>query len=61
MARFKAYVQTSKIGSRCEDTFEIDDEDFEGMDEGQREQLISDCAHELLLNSYDWGWDEIEG
>jgi hypothetical protein len=58
MAKFVAYVETNKIGSRCLSEFEIPDEDLEGLDELAREKVLEEWAHNALFASglCTWGW-----
>lgn len=58
MAYFTAYVQTNNVGSRIERTFEIDDDEFEGLNESERDELIDSYAQDAIANDYDWGWKE---
>lgn len=60
MAKFIAYVHTNRVGSTCEDDFEIPDEELEGLNEAERESLISDYARDAIANLYEWGWKSAE-
>lgn len=61
MARFIAYVHTNVSGSRCEVPFEIDDEDFDGLTDEERDTLVEEIAQDAISSSYEWGWTEDEG
>jgi hypothetical protein len=52
------HAQTNKIGSRCEETVEIDDEDLEGLEGYERELAIDDIAREVMFGLIEWGWEE---
>lgn len=61
MARFIAYVQTNRIGSRCDTSFEVpDDELADRQNDAERDELISSYAQDAIANDWDWGWDEVE-
>ncbi len=60
MAKFRVWVATNKVGSKCEDTFEIPDEDLAGLVLGDRQDAIEEQAQEALTSMYDYGWEELD-
>lgn len=48
--KIKVYVQTNKIGSLCEDEFELDD--------NISESEIEDQARECMFNMIEWSWSK---
>ena len=59
MAKFRLSAQTNKLGSQCSLTFEIDDEDLDGLSEYASSQYIDETAQEQLWQLVEWGWEEI--
>lgn len=56
MAKFKVYVETPYVGSRCEAKFEVPDEDLEDLDEHSRNEVIEEYALDARYNILSWGW-----
>jgi hypothetical protein len=52
MAKFRVWVSTDKVGSKCEDTIEIDDEDLATMSENDIDNQMFD--HVLQMISWDY-------
>lgn len=46
--------------SSCEDSdsFEISDEELEGLSEEDAEKVIQDAAEQVMWNMVDWGWSK---
>lgn len=56
MAKFRVTVSTNKVGSKCEDTYEIDDEDIKGMsDRDVEEELLG-----VMLEMIEWNYERID-
>jgi hypothetical protein len=53
--RLKIYVSTNKVGSLCEDIIDIDKEDWEIMDDREKNEFVL----EQLMSIMDWGWEEL--
>ncbi|GIP55939.1 DUF7167 family protein [Paenibacillus vini] len=61
MAKFKFTISTGYVGSKREEIVEIPDEEFEGLNEIEREALIQESWEDWLWNgNVDGGWEEIE-
>lgn len=58
--KIKVYVATNRVGSKVEHEFEIDDSEFDGLNETEREQLINEYAHDEVFDTgmFEWGWEE---
>lgn len=56
MPKFRVWVSTDKVGSKCEDTHEIDDEDFQSMSENDVEQAMQ----EVMFNMIEWSFEPID-
>ena len=54
----KVWVCTNRVGSKCERNVQIDDEDFEGMDEQEKEIYIENYCQDELWDMIEWGWTE---
>lgn len=57
--KIRVWVRTDKVGSKCEDVFEIDDEGLPG-DKSKRDAAIEEQALEAVWGMSEWGWQEIE-
>ena len=55
--KIRVYVKTDKGGSECEDTFEIDESELEGMTEEERDRHIEESARDVVWNMAEWGWE----
>jgi hypothetical protein len=55
MARFTAYVETKKVGSRCETDFDVDDEELERLTADERTDKVQAYALEAV-----WGLELVE-
>lgn len=60
MAKFKFTLSIGYAGADHRETYEIDDEDFEGLSEAERDKVIEEHWQEWSQNYIDGGWDEIE-
>jgi hypothetical protein len=60
MAKFKIWVSTNKIGSKCERVIEIPDGELEDLDGFEREKFIEEWMMDELFASglWEWGYDE---
>lgn len=54
--KVKVWISTNKVGSKCEDTIEIDREEWESMTDDEKDDACQDAA----FNHLDWGWKVIE-
>ena len=50
----KFWIQTDRQGSLCEDSFQIDDEEWGNLSEEEKEEMCRDAA----FNYLEWGWSE---
>jgi len=55
MKKFEVFIQTNKVGSRCADIVEFEDEEWEDMSESEREETMK----EIAFNYLDWGFKEL--
>ena len=55
MPNIKMYVHTNTVGSTCEDSFHIDDEEWKDMTASEQDELI----FEMICDSgqFEWGWE----
>ncbi|WP_449289940.1 DUF7167 family protein [Paenibacillus cremeus] len=53
-------VSTGYAGSKREDIYEIDDEDFDGLSEQEAESLIEDHYDKWLHEKINCSWSRIE-
>lgn len=51
MKKIKVTVQTQKVGSKCEITFEIEDD--------ATEEEIEEVAMASMFDMIDWTWQEV--
>ena len=58
--KYIGHVQTSKVGSRSEFEFEVDDEDMP-EDPAEMRKAIDKVAHEAMYESgvFEWGYNEV--
>lgn len=56
--KLRVYASTNKVGSRCETTVEIDDEELEGMDANERNAYLEEMAKDALWQLVEWSWEE---
>ena len=54
--KFIVYVETGKVGSRCEDEIDVPDEDLEGLTGLARDRVIEEYAIEVKNEICQWGW-----
>lgn len=50
MKRFTGYVETNKVGSRCEFEFEMDDD--------ATDKEIAAMAREMMFENIEWSYDD---
>jgi hypothetical protein len=50
--KITVYVETNKVGSRCEDEIEFDCDEWESMTEAEQDEACRDAAFNML----EWGW-----
>lgn len=53
--KIKVSVATNKVGSKTTDTIEIDDAEWSGMDDQERENFALDTMYTMI----DWNWEEV--
>lgn len=51
------WVATDRIGSKCERTIEIPDEELEGLTPDEQEDLIEEYGKEEIWWMAEWGWN----
>lgn len=54
MVKIRLYVQTSMVGSIVEETIDVPD-DWESMDEQQRQEYLDEAAEAHVQNNCDYG------
>jgi hypothetical protein len=59
MPKFEFYVHTNTINSEITRTVDVPDEELPDDSMERTDQLI-DIAHEVLADSYEIGWREVE-
>lgn len=52
------WVATNKVGSKCERTIEIPDEDLEGYDDAARNGFIDEWVCDEIHQLMEYGWRE---
>lgn len=50
MRTIKIYIKTSKVGSQCDDTMEVEDD--------ATDDEIEEMAKDAAFNMMEWGWSE---
>lgn len=58
MAYFTAYVRTNVSQSRIEESFEVPDDEIEGLSENERDEVITSYAEDAIAPYWDWGWTD---
>jgi hypothetical protein len=53
-------VSTDKVGSRCTREIQIDDEEFEGMTDFDRDEEIEEIARAYMLGMVNWDWEFVK-
>ena len=56
MPKFRVWVSTDKVGSKCEYVHEIDDEDFQSMSEDDVEREMQ----EVMFSMINWSFEPID-
>ena len=51
MRNIEVYVNTNKVGSRCSETIEVEDD--------ATDDEINQLAHETMLEMIEWDWKEL--
>jgi hypothetical protein len=54
------WIQTNKIGSRCESVQDIPDEDLEGLSRQERDKYLEEWGKDTIWNMAEWGWNDEE-
>ncbi|SYX85912.1 DUF7167 family protein [Paenibacillus alvei] len=60
MPKFHFSLHTGFAGCTHEETYEIDNEELEGLTEDEREKVIEEHFTEWAWNMLDGGWEEVE-
>lgn len=55
--KIRYWIQTDKVGSRCEDEVEYLPEDLEGMTDDE----ISEEILRYIWDMAEWNWERVEG
>jgi len=55
--KIRVWIATNRVGSRVEDTVEVDAAAWAAMSEDEREALCMDVAFEMV----DWGFEKAPG
>ena len=58
--KLKCYVSTDKLGSEVQFTLEFDEDEFEDMDENEKEIYIQEAVFEAVCNHINWNYEEVE-
>jgi hypothetical protein len=53
----EVWVATNRVGSKVTRTINIPDEDFEGMNQEEKENYIDQEAQLVLWEMIEWGWN----
>lgn len=56
MVKVRVFVQTNRVGSKCEEVIEFDREDWESMSESER----TECCMDVMWNMAEWGFQADE-
>ncbi|NIA16075.1 MAG: hypothetical protein GWP08_18600 [Nitrospiraceae bacterium] len=51
-----AWIRTNRIGSKCEDKVDIEDDELDDLGESQAEAVLDGIACEAIWNVAEWGW-----
>lgn len=54
--KIKVWVSTNKVGSLCEDTIEIDREEWQSMSDEEQ----ADMCSRIVWKMAGWGWEELK-
>lgn len=60
MAKFIFKIYSPYVGADVVDEIEIDDEELESLTEEDREAYIDQAVHEWMLQTVEYGWEEID-
>ncbi len=55
MAKFRIFVATDRVGSKCEYVAEIDDEDLEDMSDDEKDEVLLEALWDSGM--VDWWWE----
>lgn len=58
--KIRVKVSTNKVGSEDEDTFEIADDELEGLSEDDRNKAIEETAQQVMFEMIDWYWEPVD-
>jgi len=58
--KLNVWVNTGYVGSKRESTVEIDDIDFEGMDDYAKDVYVEECCQNQMYEMIEWGFEEIK-
>jgi hypothetical protein len=59
MPKFEFFVGTKYVGSKVSEVVEIDDDEWNDMDEESRQELLNEMFEEWVWNTVDSGWNEV--
>lgn len=51
--KIKVFIRTDKVGSKCEDSFTIDNDEWQQMGEEEQQKM----CREVAFNMGEWGYD----
>jgi len=54
IVKVRLFVRTDKVGSECYDTLEFEKEEWDSMDDKERQKLL----FEMIWDMAEWGWEE---
>lgn len=54
--KYTFWVITNRVGSKCEWTIDVDDEDLEGRTEEEKEAYLYELYQETAGNFIEFGW-----
>lgn len=60
MAKFIFTLSIGLVGAKRENDYEIDDEDFKGLSDDERDELVGEHWKEWSDNYISGGWEEVE-
>ena len=58
--KIKVSISTDRVGSKCTFKYEIDDEEIEGMCDGEKNRHIDEVVWDEIVNRgvISWGWED---
>lgn len=57
--KVKFTIYSPFVGADITETFEIDDEELAGMNEEERNKYIDDYCRDWMMQTIEYGWEEI--